>query len=459
MFGGWRLQLRAATDAYQRGRLEEASRLLTDGALRDFLPAKRLLAKVAQQLVERGEARIERGQSMAGWRDLDAAARLDADDARVGKARERMLAKALGEVEHLIAAGDYAAALDRLAELDRRRMGGVQLRRWREVAQRMAAAQRLARGGQFVQAEQELAAALPLAEQVCVLQAWIKDYRNKGARFRELSQRLFEALAGGQWNKALEYADAILAIAPEEATAREARRRAWQAVDLGVSDKSSPRQRHIRLTSARMSNRSQESSPGNGSNQSQRFLIWVDEVGAYLVCMGDEIVLGQPGPGSRVDVPLMADLSRVHAKIRRAGEGYLLDPIRGARLDGKLLTELAPLTDGSVIELGTVRLKFRTPHPLSTTARLEIVSRHRTQPSASAVILMGDVCLLGPDSANHVVCPQWSEDIVLHRRGEDLVCRVPGVFLVDGVEQSERAELARNSRISGPDFSFALEPL
>jgi hypothetical protein len=58
-----------------------------------------------------------------------------------------------------------------------------------------------------------------------------------------------------------------------------------------------------------------------------------------------------------------------------------------------------------------------------------------------------------------VVCPQWSEDIVLHRRGKDLVCRVPGVFLVDGVEQSERAELARNSRISGPDFSFTLEPL
>ncbi len=51
-----------------------------------------------------------------------------------------------------------------------------------------------------------------------------------------------------------------------------------------------------------------------------RFLVWVDTVGGYLVCLDDEVILGQAGPNSQADVPLMGDLSRNHATLVRDGE-------------------------------------------------------------------------------------------------------------------------------------------
>ena len=46
-----------------------------------------------------------------------------------------------------------------------------------------------------------------------------------------------------------------------------------------------------------------------------RFLLWVDAVGGYLVCLDDRIVIGRAGPDSQADVPLMGDLSRNHATL------------------------------------------------------------------------------------------------------------------------------------------------
>ena len=65
-------------------------------------------------------------------------------------------------------------------------------------------------------------------------------------------------------------------------------------------------------------------------------------------------------------------------------------------------------------------LRYRLPHPLSTTARLELASRHRTQPWADGVLLMGNSCVLGPNLRNHVVCRDWSEDVVLYRQADRL---------------------------------------
>ena len=46
MFQSWRLKLRQAEEAYRGGRLDEASRILTERPLCEFRPAKKLLAKV-----------------------------------------------------------------------------------------------------------------------------------------------------------------------------------------------------------------------------------------------------------------------------------------------------------------------------------------------------------------------------------------------------------------------------
>jgi hypothetical protein len=191
-------------------------------------------------------------------------------------------------------------------------------------------------------------------------------------------------------------------------------------------------------------------------------MLWVDAVGSYLVCSRDEVALGQPASGGATpDVPILGDLSRRHAVIRREGETYSLEALRAVRIDGKAVHGSALLWDGSTIELGeAVRLRFRRPHPLSATARLELASAHRTQPSTNGVLLMAEACILGPAGTSHVVTPQWRNEIVLFRQLDELVCRTSARITVDGTNRTAgRCVLKSRSRVEGEEFAFSLEPI
>ena len=190
----------------------------------------------------------------------------------------------------------------------------------------------------------------------------------------------------------------------------------------------------------------------------ERFMLWVDSVGGYLVCLADEVILGQPGREGSVQVPIMADISGRHARIWRDGEGYLIEPIRSVRLGDRVLRGAASLADGSLIQLGdTVQLRFRRPHALSATARLDFVSPDRTQPPADAVLLMADSCVLGPSRFCHVVCRDWPHEVVLFRRDRELGCRATGTFQIDSVPCQDRGPVKSGSCVTGEGFSLSLE--
>jgi len=128
------------------------------------------------------------------------------------------------------------------------------------------------------------------------------------------------------------------------------------------------------------------------------------------------------------------------------------------RIDGRAIDRPTTLADGNVIELGdNVRLRFRRPHPLSRTARLEFVSHHRTHPSADAVLLVAESCVLGPGENCHVVCRDWTRDVVLYRQATDWHCRAAGEFEIDGVPATDRGPIGGRSRIAADDFSLSLE--
>src|SRR5262245_5771556 len=88
------------------------------------------------------------------------------------------------------------------------------------------------------------------------------------------------------------------------------------------------------------------------SSNKSRFLLWVDAVGGFFVCQGTELRLGQAVPESTVELPLLADLSRHHATIRRDEEGYTIEPVRDVKLDGRLIDGTSWISGGSVIQLG-----------------------------------------------------------------------------------------------------------
>jgi hypothetical protein len=191
-----------------------------------------------------------------------------------------------------------------------------------------------------------------------------------------------------------------------------------------------------------------------------RFLLWVDGVGGYWVCLGDEVILGQAAASAMVDVPILGDLSGRHARIRRDGEGYLIEALREVYVDGRRVVHTALLSHACKVQLGdSVRLGFRRPHALSATARLDFLSRHRTEPTVDAVLLMADTCVLGPKPHSHVVCRDWPAEVVLYRQEGGLFLRSPGALEVDGARMKDRGPLGYSSRVVGPHFSLSLEML
>ena len=320
-------------------------------------------------------------------------------------------------------------------------------------------------------------------------------------------------------------AEAVLAVVPEHPAARQARARAWQQIAaIGPSGAAqwpqrgartaqaaalmglapSPKARPARdppppigraaartrgdlpaagaagiagLTASSAGRDRPQRQPGRGAagrpvparplaraeadGPKGRFLLWVDAVGGYLVCLDDRIVLGRAGPDSHADVPLMGDLSRNHATLVRDGEGYVLQAHHSLVRQRQAGRPSRPsLRDGDVIRLGsTVELEFRQPSPVSATARLAIVSRHRLPLAVDGVLLMAETCIVGGSGQAHIPAPALREPVVLYRQGDALWCRATGGFEVDGRTCAARAALTLQSSVLGDGFSFSLEPL
>ena len=197
------------------------------------------------------------------------------------------------------------------------------------------------------------------------------------------------------------------------------------------------------------SSRSSEVDTVAGNEHPQRALLWVDAVGGFLVCLDDAIVLGQPSPGDAIAVPILADLSRRHAVIRRDAGAYVLEPLQRPRVDGREITGPFVLADNQLIQLGdSVRLRFTKPHALSATARLDVESHHKTQPTADAVLLMADSCVLGPNRHCHVRCRNWQQDVVVYRQNDQVFCRADEP-LIDRRRGTQRQQIEIQSGAAG----------
>ena len=194
--------------------------------------------------------------------------------------------------------------------------------------------------------------------------------------------------------------------------------------------------------------------------------IWIDGVGCFWLSQSDRVAIGGPGTPSAksddsretADLAILSDLKRRHATIVRTGEGYLLEAHGPVRVAGREVHDRAVLSDGALIELGrSVRLRFRQPSALSLSARLEFVSDHQPAQSVDAVVLLADTCLLGPTDDNHVVCPDWSGQVLLVRQGEELWCRSRQALTVNGQRLGSGRRLQSGDIVSGDDLRFRIE--
>jgi hypothetical protein len=467
MFQGWRLKLREAEEAANQGQLDEACQLLVQSDLRQDLPGKRLSTRVAGELAERARRRVIQGDLSAGWRDLQAAQSLAGDIGAVLAARQEIIALGLGEAESHVENGDPARAIALLETLERANVHDEPLRWLKEVARRLESARHLALRGKFAEAESLAKAADTIRAKLDYVTLKVREYHERIEPFRQVTESLYRAMANEQWTEVVSLADQALEMAPESRLAQNLRSKAWAKVGAPVGDSQRPlgQTRAWNGVGERLLTTDTDIRLAPGISLAERpagrrFLLWIDGVGGYLVCLSDEVILGQACPECQVDVPIQADLSRRHAKIARQGDGYVIESWQTTRVNGQIIRGKTLLSDGDEIELAqAVRLRFRQPHALSASARLDFVSHHRTHPKADGVLLMAESCVLGPKWQNHVVCRDWQGDVVLYRRDGDLFCRAMDSIEIDGRLCDGRGQIHHNSHVSGSDFSMSLEEL
>lgn len=495
MFSPWRLRLREARVAWQSGRYDDACRMLADESLREFLPAKHLARDVAGKMVERARNRFALGDTAAGWNDLQAADRLGGQVEAVNQVRHDYADAAILDVRKYLAAGEPAMALARLEKLHKRGLADDPVRTYVQIAQLMQESGKLAAHGHFAEAAAPIRRAQGIArlqstltgtparimnDIAAYLDAESGRLETKVAECQRLSSEMHAALLAESWSTVLVAAEALLAIAPQHAAAAQARRRAWKAAGMDVTQLysrqaarmpvalqlSGLRPKGGPLRRSTHASRSSEDDTVTGNEHPQRALLWVDEVGGFLVCLDDSIAIGQPSPGdhpaggAQVALPILADLSRRHALIRRDTGAYVLEPLQRTLVDGREITSPTVLTDNQLIQLGdNVRIRFNKPHALSATAKLTLESHHKTQPSADAMLLMADSCVLGPNRHCHVRCRQWQRDVIVYRQNDQLFCRADEPLSIDGVAAAGNIEVRSGVRIEGEAFSFAWETL
>ncbi len=490
MFQAWRLPLREAEEAFEQGRLDQASRLIGQHRLHQYLAGSQLAVRIANRLAERARECLSEGDLSAGWRNWQAAHDLMGSTDQLRSMRQALLQGELTQVESQLAAEHFGGARSHLEILQRRGVSEERLRTLEEVTRRLETASQLARQGQFVEAESHVASAAALLPDWGFLGERRAELQRRKVRSRELSEQLHRAILADDWRQAFALSEKLLDLAPDYSVAQDARRRAWKMVnsrraaagqrgetqgELAPSEKrnyprtavlAAQRPPHAStkvVDETHYHDHESKVAPAAQGNAPRQFSLWVDGVGGYLVCMDDEVVLGQASPENltgpqRVHVAIRGDLSRRHAIIHRRGEAYTLEPLAPVRINGRPVQSCTLLSDRAEIVLGeSTRLRFRQPHPLSATARLEFLSRHRSQPYSDAVLLMGESCVLGPGERSHVVCRDWPQDLVLYREGHALGCRTGQPIEIDGRTCNGHGRVTRTSRIVGDNFSVTLE--
>jgi hypothetical protein len=441
---GW-LTIRQAKEALKNGRPEEAQRLLSQAAADGHQRSWDLLQKTGEAFVARGSRLLAQDNVEAAWNDLLGAEQLGVKTEAANSLRQMLTKAGLDEARDLLDRGEPARTLEVLKRLDNRMVKHPEMIGFEVAAQAWNTAREQAGRGEFAQAiESSGRIARYVRADNQAYRGFREELQKRGQAFSGLLVALHEAASRKQWRDVVKLSEEVLAIAPQHLEARKARARAWRAIEPETVSAG----KHCVARD-----------PASAPKTSPRFFLWIDGVGGFLVCLGPQAAIGQATPDSTVEIPLFADVSRVHARLTRENEGYLLEAVRPVLLNGQPC-ERGLLHSGDRITLGgTCQMQFRQPTPVSASARLDMVSGHRLALSVDAVLLMAETLVLGPGEQSHVVMPDLDKPIVLFRQRDGLGIRYPGSFKINGTGVQDRGSLGASATVSGDDFDFAVEPV
>lgn len=477
--------LRQARDALRGGRPDEAHRLLDPLVTDGYRKAAKLTPEVAAGFLARAERHLRADNVDAAWTDLLAAETLDPGAARTVRLRQTLTRLGLAECRAALEAGNPVHVIETVARLADRRVASPELSQVHHAALGWVQAAEQADRGDFLLAQETATKARGRVAppESDGLDRFLADLNRRHDRFRQAISQLNAAADDRRWREALKWAEEAVAAAPDHKEARAVRARAWDAVQPpptapypGPADSTVEQEVPLALAAVaggaafaatktpppRSQAGSSRPAPADGPQPlPKRFLLWVDGVGGYLVCLSPRVTFGQAVGDAPVDVPLFAELSRMHAELYRDGEGYVLESGRELLVNGGSCGR-AVLKPGDRVTLGTTcQFVFHLPVAVSPSARLELVSGHRLPLAVDGVLLMAETLVLGPGNQAHIQLPLGDvlSSVVLYRGRDGLGVRCPGAFKVDNKPCQERAELPLPCVVTADKFTFALEPV
>ena len=447
MIGFAWLAIRQAQEAIRNGRLEDAQRLLSQSAVQGHRRQPALLADLARAFAERGAQLLRNEQVEAAWRDLLQAEQVQKANGAALQLRQSLVRLALAEIRAQLTTGEPGRAEQAIARYRGRGLASAELDVLDESVKCWNTAREQAGRGDFARAQetcQRLSQLLPDAGKA--VEQFRSELEQRQRTCAALLVQLNKSSAAGRWSEVIELAGQVLAVAPHHEEARRLRTQAWRAVEPVTMPG---------INNATVVESNQAVGEGGPA---PRYLLWIDGVGGFLICLGSKLTLGQAVPGARVDVPLAADVSRLHATLTRDAEGWVVEALRPVRVNGAEVTQTLLRTDDRITLGASCQLIFRQPVPVSQSARLDIVSGHRLPLALDAVLLMADTLVLDGGPQAHVTIPGLAEPLVLFRSRDQLGLRYGGKLRVNGVEATGRQLLDAPAAVVAGDLSFYLEP-
>jgi hypothetical protein len=402
---------------------------------------------------------------------------------RLARHQSQLIDATVLQAEACLQKGQPGGAIRLMEILSRRKIPDRRVDEITSVCALVENARSLAACGRWGESTQLLRRARDLRPDLELVASRIEANQQEERDVSRLTHELREALQLSDWDSVQEVSGKILQIAPNYQIAVDARRR-YQSHYARSQEKPADRKHIIddsrikkadtvHIAGDRETTRSSTSArrtlgsadpepvpvdPGLDPCPLRSFMLWVDGVGGYLVCTRPQVVIGRAVEQSEVDIPIQADIRRRHLRIKRSANGYLAEPLDSDRANPVSRVKTSVLADGEELDLGGgVVARFSMPHPLGCSARIDLTSRHRTDPWSDAILLLGDALMIGPFDSHHVRSPRLAGELLLFRRGSEIVLRAPGEYERDGRPGSGDITVDRNLSIVGNGYSVSLE--
>lgn len=441
-----------AREALKNGRPEDAHRLLDTLVASGDRRVWSLRGDVVRGYVERAERALRNDDIEAAWKDLALAASLSsATDPGVSKLREILMSQAVAEIRAMLEAGKPLQALEAIARFRERNANSPAIPVLEEAATAWQAAIDHADKGEFALAHPMLDKVRPrLGMRTVGLDRYEESLNQRESRFKITWDLLQESIAASDWREILRTADDLLQVAPRHREVQQVRNRAWQMIQPDMV-KPTPR---LSETVAMP-----KPVPQDTTGMPKRFFLWIDGVGAYLVCMSNRISIGQATGDAPVDVPIFADVSRIHAMLTRDSECYLIEASKAVTLNGSS-AEKAVLQEGDRISLGnSCHLVFDQPVPGGLSGRLLLTGARRLPMAVDGVLLMADMLVLGPGDKTHIKIPELERPLYLVRQKDQLYAKWEGELRIEGEKFDRAALLPMAGTVIADPITFAIEPV